>query len=199
MGMFDSIYVKTKLPLNEDLKNLNVKWEELEFQTKDLENCLLRYDIIDDKLVEHVIEREYVHYTEEEKKDKNRKPWDLFKDVKITNEYDKDISHHGVINFYTGVDHTDEESFWVEFNAYFVYGKLDKIELFKCEKQKSRNLYHKEWEEIRKIEDKKIWNRMKKILRYIGWRWFWNKMSRCSYKISRIFSKIQMFIIRNLL
>ena len=65
--MFDSIYVKTKLPLNEDLKNLNVKWEELEFQTKDLENCLLRYDINDDKIVEHVVEREYVHYTEEEK------------------------------------------------------------------------------------------------------------------------------------
>jgi len=198
--MFDDIKCKRELPLNDELKSLPIKWEDVGFQTKDLENCLLHYTISEDgKLLEHIEEREYVHYTEEERKQKGRNRWDLYKDVKITNEYDKEIQHHGVVNFYTSVDYTDEEEYWVEFNAYFIYGKLDRIELFDYNKQKSRIVYNKEWEEKRKIEEKKLWNRTKKILRYIGWRWFWNKMSRYCYKISHIFSKIQTFIIRNLL
>jgi len=200
MGMFDSLHTKAELPLNEDLKHLPIKWDEIEFQTKDLENCLLHYTISEDgRLLEHVVEQEYVYYTEEEKKQKSRKPWDFYKDVIIKNEYDKEIPHHGVINFYTSVDYTDEEEFWVEFNAYFTHGKLDRMELLKCDKQKSRAVYHKEWEEKRKIEEQKFWNRTKKVLRYIGWRWFWNKMSRYCYKLSSMFSKIQMLIIRNLL
>jgi len=200
MGMFDDITCKNELPLNEELKALPIKWDEIGFQTKDLENCLLHYTISEDgRLLEHVVEKEYVHYTEEEKKSKDRRPWDFYKDVKITNEYDKEIHHHGIINFYTNVDYTDEEEFWVEFNAYFIYGKLDRIELFKCDKQKSGKVYHKEWEEKRKIEAKKLWNRIKKALYYVGWGWFWNKMSRYCYKLSSLFSKIQMLIIRNLM
>ena len=200
MGMFDDITCKNELPLNEELKALPIKWDEIGFQTKDLENCLLHYTISEDgRLLEHVVEKEYVHYTEEEKKSKDRNRWDFYKDVKITNEYDKEIHHHGIINFYTNVDYTDEEEFWVEFNAYFIYGKLDRIELFKCDKQKSGKVYHKEWEEKRKLEAKKLWNRTKKALYYIGWRWFWNKMSRYCYKLSSLFSKIQMLIIRNLM
>ena len=137
------------------------------------------------------MEQEYVHYTEEEKKSKDRRPWDLYKDIIIKNEYDKEVNHHGIVNFYTSVEITDTEDAWVEFKAFFVYGKLDKIELLQYEKQPSRAIYNREWEEKRKLEAKKLWNRMKKILRYIGWRWFWNKMSRYSYKMSNIFSKIQ--------
>ena len=197
MGMFDDIQCKKELPLNDELRAAGIKLEDTSFQTKDLENCLLHYTILEDgRLVENVVEREYVHYTEEEKKSKDRKPWDLFKDVKITNEYDKFVEHHGVINFYTGIDYTDEESFWVEFNAYFIYGKLDKIELAKCEKQKSTKLYNKEWDEKRKLDDKKLLNRVKKTLRKLGWTFLWRKVSNFFYQLSNFFSKIRMFIIR---
>jgi len=200
MGMFDSLHVKKDLPLNEELKALPIKWEELEFQTKDLENCLLHYTISEDgRLLEHIVEQEYIHYTEEEKKSKDRRPWDLYKDIIIKNEYDKEVNHHGVIVFYTSVEITDTEDAWVEFKAFFVYGKLDKIELLQYEKQPSKSIYNKEWEEKRKLEAKKLWNRTKKALYYIGWRWFWNKMSRYCYKLSSLFSKIQTFIIRNLM
>ena len=121
---------------------------------------------------------------------------EIDKDVKITNEYDKFVEHHGVINFYTGVDHTDEESFWVEFNAYFIYGKLDKIELAKCEKQKSTKLHNKEWDEKRKLDDKKLFNRAKRTLRKLGWTFFWRKVSNFFYQLSNFFSKIRMIIIR---
>ena len=200
MGMFDDIKCKKELPLNEELKTLSIKWDEVGFQTKDLENCLLHYTISDDgRLLEHVVEQEYVHYTEEEKKSKDRRPWDLYKDIIIKNEYDKEVDHHGIVNFYTSVEITDTEDAWVEFNAFFVYGKLDKIELLQYEKQPSRAIYNREWEEKRKLEAKKLWNRTKKALYYIGWRWFWNKMSRYCYKLSSLFSKIQTFIIRNLM
>jgi hypothetical protein len=200
MGMFDDITCKKELPLNEELKALPIKWDEVGFQTKDLENCLLHYTISEDgQLLEHIVEQEYVHYTEEEKKSKDRNRWDLYKDIIIKNEYDKEIHHHGIINFYTNVDYTDEEEYWVEFNAYFIYGKLDRIELFKCDKQKSGKVYHKEWEEKRKLEAKKLWHRTKKALYYVGWGWFWNKVSRYCYKLSSLFSKIQMLIIRHLM
>ena len=35
MGMFDTIFVKKKLPLTKELKVLDVNWEEVDFQTKD--------------------------------------------------------------------------------------------------------------------------------------------------------------------
>ncbi len=198
--MFDSLHVKKDLPLNEELKALPIKWEELEFQTKDLENCLLHYTISEDgRLLEHIVEQEYIHYTEEEKKSKDRRPWDLYKDIIIKNEYDKEVNHHGVIVFYTSVEITDTEDAWVEFKAFFVYGKLDKIELLQYEKQPSKSIYNKEWEEKRKLEAKKLWNRTKKALYCIGWRWFWNKMSRYCYKLSSLFSKIQTLIIRHLM
>ena len=197
MGMFDDIKCKKELPLSEELKTLQIKWDEVGFQTKDLENCLLHYTISEDgRLLENKQEREYTHYTEEERKQKGRKPWGLYKNVIIKNEYDEEVSHHGVINFYTNVDYTDNEEFWVEFNAYFIYGKLDRIELFKCDKQKSRAVYHKEWEEKRKLEERKLWNRTKKFLNYFGWAKFWRKVSFLCYKTSQLFSNIQMFIVR---
>lgn len=197
MGMFDDIICKKELPLNEDLKSLNLKWDEVGFQTKDLENCLLHYTITEDgRLLEHVQEREYIEYTEEEKKNKKRKPWDMFKNVKIINEYDKQINHHGVINFYTNLDYTEEEDIWVEFNAYFVYGKLDRIELFSFQKEKSRKIYNKEWEEKRKLEEKKLWNRTKKVLNRFGWNIFWRKVSKICYKLSSFFASLQYYIIR---
>ena len=197
--MFDDIICEKELPLTEELKALPIKWGEVNFQTKDLDNCLIKYRIAENGvLLEHVVEREFVHYTEEEKKQKGRKPWDLYKDVIIKNEYTKEINHHGVINFYGDVSCNAEEDFWVEFNAYFVYGKLDKIELFKCEKQKSRTVYHQEWEEKRKLEEKKLKNRIKEILRRSGWSWLWRKVARVCYRISGVFSKLHMFIIRYL-
>jgi hypothetical protein len=200
MGMFDDITCEIELPLNDELRALPVKWEDKGFQTKDLENCMLKYTISKDgRLLEHIVDREYTYYTEEEKKHKRTKPWDLYKEVIIKGERDEEVNHHGVVTFYSDVDYTEEENFWVEFNAYFVYGKLDKINLIKCEKQKSRTVYHKEWDEQRKIEDNKLWNRVKRILRCVGWSWFWHKISKCCYSASSLFASIQTFIIRHLI
>ena len=47
MGMFDEIVVHRKLPLPKELPEelRDVKWKEVVFQTKCLENCLANYKI----------------------------------------------------------------------------------------------------------------------------------------------------------
>ena len=56
MGMFSYIKCKKELPLTDELKNLSVKWGEVQYQTKDLDNCLETYIISEDgELLEEVI------------------------------------------------------------------------------------------------------------------------------------------------
>lgn len=200
MGMFDTIFCQKELPLNEELKALSIKWNEFPFQTKDLDNSLSNYKITEEGLlVEEVTEGEYISFTEEELKSKYRKSWECYKEFVVTNKHDKKIEHHGVVNFYSDVDYTDEEELWVEFNAYFVYGKLDKIELKECRKEKSSAVYHNEWKTKRAEEAKKPWNKLKKSLSYIGWYWIWRNVGFFCYSLSRFFSDAQMFVIRNML
>jgi len=142
--MFDEIVVKKKLPLTKELKSLNVKWDEIKFQTKDLDNCLCNYEITKNgELLENVVEKEYTYYTEEERK--NLRSWSFIKDEKIIKEYNKKVEYHGVIRFYELFDLNEEEDIWIEFDAYFVYGKLDKIELAKTERQQSQKIKMDEW------------------------------------------------------
>jgi len=201
MGMYDSIKVKQDLPLSEDLKSLNVNWKDYTFQTKDLDNCLLDYFISEEGfLYEHVVEREYISYTTEERKSKKIKPWDLWKEVIEKETHDKKIEdYHGKIRFYSYDDYDEKNDYWVEFDAYFVYGKLDKIELVQFKKETSRSFSNKKWEEEYKKQQKHPWNLFKKYASYVGWKWFWLKMSSVFYKLSGICNSIQYFIIRNFL
>jgi hypothetical protein len=200
MGMFDTIIVKRDLPLPEEVKHLNIDWKTYGFQTKDLENCMLEYTIDESgKLFEHIVEREYIEYSEEEKKNKERRPWDLWKEVLIKGERHEEVNHHGTIIFYAYEEFDDAQDFWLDFKAYFVYGKLDKIELLEFKKQKSHKITNQEIDNKRKQEQKQPWNVFKKYASYIGWRWFWRNASRWCYDLSRVSSGIQMFIIRHML
>ena len=197
MGMFDYINCKYPLPVPRELLDLNVDWSSKEFQTKDLENYLGNYVISEDgQLLEHIEEKEYIPYTEEERKAKGAKSWDFWKDVVTKNVYDKKIEHHGTINFYTDVSITDEEDAFVDFRAYFIYGKLDKIDFINMQKTKSSSVRMHEWDKKREEEKSKLWFKTKSVLSYLGWKWFWKKVANVSYKISRMFSSIQYFITR---
>jgi hypothetical protein len=193
MGMFDYIKCKKELPLTEELKNLPVKWDELQFQTKDLDNCLLEYIISENgELLEEVVEREYIHYTEEEKKQNNNK-WNFYKDIIEKNRYTKKVEYHGKVVFYEIIDFSETEDIWLDFEAYFNYGNLDRIELIKTEKHESRKIRMNEFLE----EEKKRVNSLSyKLKKYSGWFWGLNKIGKISYNISRFFSNIHTFTIR---
>lgn len=198
--MFDEIIVKKDLPLPEELKSLNIDWKTHKFQTKDLVNCMSEYWISEEgELFEHVVEREYIPYTEQERKQKKVSPWNFWKDVIEKEVREEKQNFHGELKFYTYESIDEDTDFWVDFKAYFIYGKLDKIELIEWKFDKERKASYKEWVEEYKQEQKHPWNRFKHYASYLGWRWFWKKMDKVCCKIKNLFSSIQVFIIRHCL
>ena len=194
--MFDSLRCEKELPLTEELKNLNVKWNKTIFQTKDLNNCLCNYIITKEgELQEEIIKYEYTYFTEKEKKQKKLRPWDIVKDEKIIEKYNKTIDFHGTIVFYEIFNYTEEEDIWVDFKAYFTYNKLDKIELSEIKKYKSRNI---KMEEYWKDYEKKKKSLLNKFKIYSGWYYIWGRLSRFCYSLSQGLRNIQTFIDRHI-
>lgn len=181
MGMFDTIYVKKKLPLTKELKALNVDWEEVDFQTKDLENALDTYEITKAGKLRHL-------WQEREWREDNDSFLGGYLDV-VKEEW-RDVNYHGTINFYTS--YTDNNDYhwnfvnddpeqiswdeieliegydwWLEFEAYFTKGKLDDIKLIKATKEpiSERIKNNKLWAEKRAVENKKLSRRIVSFLR----------------------------------
>jgi hypothetical protein len=196
MGMFDNIKIKAPLPLTEELKKLNIDWANATFQTKDLDNCLSDYFITESgELKEEVTAYEYTYYTEEEIKSKSFRPWNFIKESKIKNQYQKQVDFHGKITFYELFEVSEEEDIWVDFEAFFIYGKLDKINLIKTEKQKSGKVKLKEWVE----EDKKKTNSLAfKLKKYSGYFLCLSELARFASAASNFFAKLQSFSIRRM-
>jgi hypothetical protein len=195
MSMFDNIKCEKEIPLNDELKTLDVKWNEVTFQTKDLENCLSDYRITHDgELVEDVVEKEFTYYTEKERK--KLKGWHFIKDERIINEYSKKVEYHGTIRFYEMFDLNEEHDIWAEFDAHFIYGKLDKIELAKTKKQECRKIRVDQWEKEYK---EKINSFSYKLKKYSGYFWLFKLLSRFCYKMYNFFGKLHTFFIRNII
>jgi len=185
MGMFDTIFIKKKLPLTKELKALNIKWEKEPFQTKDLENLLDTYEITRSGELRHL-------WQERVWKDDDSAFLKGYMDV-VKEEWRK-VDFHGTINFYT--DHTDNNNYhwdylndnpeqmtwddieiiqgydwWIEFEAYFTHGFLDNIKLIKVTKSpiSERIKYNKLWSEKRARENKKLSRRAVCFLRQFTW------------------------------
>jgi hypothetical protein len=199
MGMFDNITIEKQLPIPKELKKLDIDWRTYVFQTKDLENCLIDYKISKaGYLYEHVVEREYIPYTTEERKSKNLKPWDLWKEVIEKNTYDKKVNdYHGTVRFYTYDNFDDETDFHIDFDAYFIYGKLDKIKLVEYKKVEARSISNQKWTEEYDKRQKQPWNVFKYYASFVGWRWACRKLSMFFYKLGSFCYNIQQFINRN--
>ena len=200
MGMFDYIKCEAKLPLNEELNNLPINWEEVSFQTKDLENCLLDYTISKSgKLIENIKKYEYTYFSKEEIKEKKLKPWGFVKESKLISDTSETVNFHGKITFGEILVFSEDEDIWVDFEAYFIYGKLDRIDLLKVEKYKSRKKAQEKFFEKIKKEERTLGSKTKKIFKKLGWSLIWRQISLLSYKISTTFSRIASFINRYLI
>jgi len=200
MGMFDYVKCKAKLPLNEELSNLPIDWNEVSFQTKDLENCLLDYTISQSgELIENIKKYEYTYFSKEEIKEKKLKPWGFVKESKLISDTSETVNFHGKITFGEILVFSEDEDIWVDFEAYFIYGKLDRIDLLKVEKYKSRKKAQEKFFEKIKKEERTLGSKTKKIFKKLGWNLIWRQISLLSYKISTIFSRIASFINRYLI
>lgn len=194
MGMFDEIFCKKELPLPDEIKEYT-DWKNFRFQTKDLENCLLEYIIEDDGILyETVIEREYIEYSEEERK--SVKPWNLWKDVIEKSRTNEKLDYHGKIRFYTYENLNDEYDFMVDFDAYFIYGKLDKIELAEFKKYPCRSKEYDRWQDELKIQQSKLSYKIYKVIKKCGWSAFLKFLNKILYNFEGIISKTRYFLIR---
>ena len=122
MGMFDYISVADKLPTNAEIDAAGLDLYKEPFQTKDLDNILATYYIQGGRLfVEKYRHSEWVQDASS------------FAGGYIDSQdpYQEElIDFHGKINFYHLID-KDDHDHWVEYDAYFTHGKLDKLELVK--------------------------------------------------------------------
>lgn len=210
MGLFDTIFVKKKLPLTKELKALNVNWEEEPFQTKDLENLLDTYEITKAGKLRHL-------YQERKWKDDDSAFLKGYFDV-VKEEW-RDVPFHGTINFYTShctnitkhwdvLEDEDQLSFedielipgddwWIEFEAIFTKGKLQEIRLIKADKTPVSERVHnnKVWAMKRAEENKKLGRRVVNFLRKFRWyralirytlrfiNWSHSKLTSALYKL----------------
>lgn len=180
MGMFDTLYIKKKLPLTKELKALNINWEEKDFQTKDLENLLDVFEITKTGKLRHLWQ---------ERKWKDDDDSFLKGYFEVVKEEWRDVPFHGTINFYTSHctndtkhwDHLDDDNqlsfdeielicgddWWIEFDAIFTKGKLEDIRLLKAEKTpvRERIYNNKVWAMKRAEENKKLGRRVVSFLR----------------------------------
>ena len=176
MGMFDTIYVKKALPLNKELKAIkDLKWEEFDYQTKDLENTLATYEITKaGKLRYHEVEREWVddegHFLKGYLKEVSSK-WVDTKHTGKINFYHNFSTNKSNVNIFsdTLANETDLEGYdwWVEFEAEFVKGKLTEIKLIKADKTpaKIRIIQTLEWAKDLKKKEATLHRRIIKFLR----------------------------------
>ena len=188
--MFDNIKCLYKLPLTKELKDLDINWQDLTWQTKSLQNLLEDYTITKQgKLVQNIVDGEWVELP----KDQQYK-WNTHEFNK-TGERKKTIKYHGVLNFYT-YEFTQKDGWWVEFNAYFTHGKLDKIELNQTKKDQNRALdQEKLWKEIEEQKNKP-WNKFRHIVGPYGWTAFWRLITNALYFISTQLQQLRTLIIR---
>ena len=215
MGMYDNITVHADLchllVMPDDVRKLCDDWSGEVFQTKDLDNSLSNYKIASDGLlVEEVVEREYIYYTDEEiaaRKEEAKKAgrkslfddYFPYKDVIVTSRREEVVNHHGTVRFYTSLEYSEDEDVWVEFTAYFIYGKLDKITADEVKKSKSSRRVNQEWMLKRQAEALKPLNRLKKQLNKIGWRKFWHFAGGALYQFEKLVAAARSKIYKHVL
>lgn len=193
MGMFSYIkYGKNNLPLPlpEELKDIDIS--TIEFQTKDLDNCLETNIIENNELFEKIEKFKYEYYTKEELAQPDHKPWDVVKSQTLIEERTEKRDFHGKLCFYENITINEDEGYWLEFDCYFIYGKLDKIVL--SEQSKKLPNRKKEQEAMFKKWEDKVNSIPYKLKKNLGWFWFWRKVSNMLYRISRFFSHLQMLV-----
>ena len=120
MGIFDIIIVEDKLPWTDEMWAEGLPNACTDFQTKGLNNSLSTYKIEQGKL--------WVQKFKEGKRG--------FDHTEQLGEYWEEISYHGVLAFYNYYqnDKPGNNDCFIEFQATFTNGIMNKIEVFKFEK-----------------------------------------------------------------
>lgn len=180
--MFDYISVTDKLPTNAEIDAAGLDLYKEPFQTKDLDNIMATYYIQGGRLfVEKFKVTEWVDDPE------------AFAGGYIDRKepYQEEVvDYHGKINFYHIID-KDNYDHWVEYDACFNHGNVEKIELVKYKKESNveKKASLQAWMEENVKRSNKWYN---KYIFYTKW---WGKIRRLICKalsaIARFFDDLR--------
>lgn len=185
--MFDTISVSDKLPFSQEMLDLGIT-NNSPFQTKDFDCTMDEYVIQNGELfIQKYAVQEWVNGDPRAKFFTDRLGY-----MRREEPFLEKINHHGLINFYDfKYDVSCKWDCWIEFQASFSYGKLDKIELFKFEKTDNAERKQRESEWASKLaRSQKLWRN--KYLFYTSWfhflerKWikFWTNCANLCNKIA---------------
>tara|TARA_R110002051_G_scaffold177381_1_gene247278 strand:- start:149 stop:739 length:591 start_codon:yes stop_codon:yes gene_type:complete len=187
MGMFDDIVVHRKLPLPKELpaELRDVKWKEVVFQTKCLDNCLTEYKIaINGKLYAQKFDDEGDVFAYNSFFDKKREDTEMFW---------KNVAAPTSIQFYTSFQ-KKEFDYWVSFTAFFDRNsKLTKITLdqLDAEDNSARKEQQKRFNEEVAANEK-----LHKKFIYKFYNIFWEKPLRYFWvKLFKLIKKFPTFML----
>lgn len=167
MGLFDYVKVQKKLPTNALLKQFlgkNFDLTSLEYQTKDLENAMLTYEIRKngDLYYEQVEYRESTPEEKEQDKQETAKNkfFAAFRLREKSRQWVKtDITRD--VNFYSYTKHKDGRYYSIDYTAKFVNGRAKAIKLLKTERESDEEYSERlqqeaKWAEEMRRHQKKI-------------------------------------------
>jgi hypothetical protein len=209
MGLFDTIIVEKALPLPKKAKEAfkGKDWGKVDFQTKDLEECMQTYYLKKngDLLLEK-IEGTYEELSEKEIKEIKKKKHRYFPNIRFT-ETGRSLVKQKItqsVNFYTGRDDNDGNEWWLEFVAVFNGGKLLSLKAHRIELTRTAAEVKKADDEFRARLDADLnhpWNKTRKVLNKVSfgyWAATWRFIAKTSRKAGQGLDKLGFWIFRNM-
>ena len=192
MGMFDSIKCDYPLPITLEMVDWDIDVQNLDFQTKDLENLLDEYIITPEGELLHI---------------QHKRNWIdddsafLKGYFEITDTQIVPANYHGIVNFYCYEDLPQKDgkyyTFDAEYEAKFIDNKLLSLELldYKIEDNTKYHLDLKKKEGERKKKAKKWYN--KYILYTKPVQFVRRKIYRFFYNLHQLTGKLHTFVIKH--
>jgi hypothetical protein len=208
MGMFDSLKVQLPLPLNKKEQKLfsNVNWDDVVFQTKDLECTLSNFTITKKGILSYAkIKGEWVRTMTEKEEKKAKKSNKFVWPHKFVEKSRRYVKHKfdGKVYFYDSVLDINGNEWWVEFYASFVNGNIKgnikKFEIRLSETAKQIKIREKEWQDRIEADKKKLHNKFRSFMNKITfnyWRNTWWFISKNINRFGNFICKIELFINR---
>lgn len=207
--MFDTIKCEVTLPITKKIAKLfrDKKWNEVNFQSKDLDCTLSTYIIKKNKtLVERIHKTKWVKREKEKglrgflnriRKDR----WQFNLGYKIIDQgtVHKKLKHTGVINFYSIEPDIHDNEWNIEFDAKFVDGVMTSLKLTRAEIWRTSEEAKKSNDDLRKLLEAHANYLPNKIRRFLNkitfgyWRWFWSKIA---FFIRKIGDNTASFILK---
>jgi hypothetical protein len=190
MGMFDTISVSDSLPYSEEMLSLGFV-NKKSFQTKDLGKSMAHYAIQDGLLyIEKYKNEEWIEGDKDSRDFLSR-----LGHLERTGRYLEIVPHHGIISFYEYHQDVDGKwDCWVEFDATFTNGKVEKIELaeFRKESNTERLANEARWQAEITARNNLWYNKYFFDVRPV--RWFFSRVwYRAFTKLGNFFTRIAGF------